>query len=156
MRKTEVQRGEVTCLKVTELSAGAEICTQAVRFQSLYLSITLNNHNANNSALYHGILHQNIWLRQLVTPNIHFPPFPSETRTSEYQLGAWVWRIKIIFPSLLYSKVRPCDYILTNEIWYVQLQGALIVYEQVPTISLWGPIALLSSTFLLCEHGKIA
>lgn len=81
MRKTGPGRGS-DFPKVTELvNAGAEIYTQALIFQSLHLSIALNcmdNHNDNNSAPYCGILHQMLWLRHLVIPNIHSLLLPLE------------------------------------------------------------------------------
>ena len=68
------------------------------------------------NSLYCGVLHPKLWLRQLTYPQYSFSPSSFGNRTCEYQLGTCVWRIKTTFPSLPCNQVRPCDYVLVNEI----------------------------------------
>lgn len=108
---------------------------QAGNFQSLNLSVTLNfmNHDNDNSSI------QVACASKAVVETVGYSLYPfSLKRASRYQLGIKLPKIKTTFPCLYCDQVRPCDYVLANEI-----RGNDICNFQVVLLMVHGQVAQL-------------
>lgn len=117
LRRTEaLERGSDLPKVTKQVSAGEAIHTQAVRFQSLHLRISLNcmNKPNDNFLLRCSVLHE--VPETTGHPQYPFSPCSFGNRSPEYQRGTWLPRLRTTFPSLPYNQVGPCDSVLANEI----------------------------------------
>ena len=148
--------------QVTELvSTTAEIHSQAVGFQRLYLSTVLNCMNIpseNKSTLPCGAWHPKLWLRSLVISNTHSRLLLLETlsicQDHVYQEQrphfpvslAIRWDHVTTFWPMRYEMKDTCNF------------GAVLLKCLGRLPNSWGPIALELSSFFfaVCELGKVA